>query len=474
MESSQQVSAPRKMSGGAVSAIILTLIIIVIIIIFFVLMYRGKGGKENFGKYSKNVYTVTKNEKKYFKHCKNILNYKNPKNDTQFDDNFLLGFSSAPYQYEGGWTEGGRGLANWDTYMFSGLAPLTNTGQFTANFYDAWKDDIRRLKLMGVRAFRFGIAWSRIFPNGEDYGSPNQHGIDFYRKVLDELDCNGIRPVICLMHWDYPAALNTKLVTLRPPGKERDYITKNNKEPNLVALSYRTGDKGVKQNSDGTYNEDDNVLLENVLMKSWEHYVKAVTEHLVIPYQKRAKNKIAYISSINEITTIANNAYSMGEMAPGISVSRPQNFFGDWNSSYWAMYNLINMHRRAYDIITTRIKTSRITTIPVTADNTTLGGFTLGFKTSNDEPAYDRAIDWILKMVFDPIIHGKWSESVEDFFDGKHFYINNGADWRGSFPPTDKKAFYKPEMNTCDLIAYHIYNSCYTSLFIQFSYIGSI
>ena len=199
-------------------------------------------------------------------------------------------------------------------------------------------------------------------------------------------------------------------------------------------------------------------------MKSWEHYVKAVTEHLVIPYQKRAKNKIAYISSINEITTIANNAYSMGEMAPGISVSRPQNFFGDWNSSYWAMYNLINMHRRAYDIITTRIKTSRITTIPVTADNTTLGGFTLGFKTSNDEPAYDRAIDWILKMVFDPIIHGKWSESVEDFFDGKHFYINNGADWRGSFPPTDKKAFYKPEMNTCDLIAYHIYNSCYTSL----------
>ena len=194
-------------------------------------------------------------------------NYKNPKNNTQFDDNFLLGFSSAPYQYEGGWTEGGRGLANWDTYMFSGLAPLTNTGQFTANFYDAWKDDIRRLKLMGVRAFRFGIAWSRIFPNGEDYGSPNQHGIDFYRKVLDELDCNGIRPVICLMHWDYPSALNTKLVTLRPPGKERDYITKNNKEPNLVALSYRTGDKGVKQNADGSYDQDDNVLLENVLMK---------------------------------------------------------------------------------------------------------------------------------------------------------------------------------------------------------------
>ena len=146
MDSSQQVSASNKMSGGAVSSIVLTLIIIVLIIIFFVLIYRGKGGKENFGKYSKNVYAVTKNEKKYFKHCKNILNYKNPKNNTQFDDNFLLGFSSAPYQYEGGWTEGGRGLANWDTYMFSGLAPLTNTGQFTANFYDAWKDDIKRLK----------------------------------------------------------------------------------------------------------------------------------------------------------------------------------------------------------------------------------------------------------------------------------------------------------------------------------------
>ena len=78
MDSSQQVDASRKMSGGAISAIVLTLIIIVLIIMFFVLMFRGKGGKENFGKYSKNVYAVTKDEKKYFKHCKNILNYKNP------------------------------------------------------------------------------------------------------------------------------------------------------------------------------------------------------------------------------------------------------------------------------------------------------------------------------------------------------------------------------------------------------------
>ena len=408
---------------------------------------------------NKSKYNITNDEANYFHTIKKkkITNPINMKFPTNFRN---LGLSTAAYQIEGGRTEEGGGLCNWDTYMYSGNAALTVTGQYATEFYYGWKDDIDRLYMMGVKTFRFSISWARIFPNGEDSGKPNQGGIDFYRKVLERLIWRGITPVICLMHWDMPSGLTQKLVA-----------TRKNK-PVMVGLSFKPKDRNEwynnKINDNSSYD-----TLDNVFMKSWIYYCKAVFKEII--FYKEFYKKIYYISSINEITTIANNAYFMGQMAPGISFDRSQCDFGDWNSSYWALYNLIRMHAIAYHTYKEYINDNKqynINDCPkFTADNTLLTLPLLKNPNNNiesDQKGYIQAIDWNVKIVFDPMINGEWSKSIYDFF-----YNGNQKgsidSWRGSFPPGFKEpspysnpsykvGFDNPEA-TCDIIAYHYYNS---------------
>lgn len=123
-----------------------------------------------------------------------------------FPSNFLWGTASSAYQIEGSPTADGKGPSIWDTFSHTpGKIERQETGDRAAEHYLRYQDDIRLMKEMGLNAYRFSIAWSRIFPQGN--GSLNPAGLDFYDRLIDELLANGLAPVLTLFHWDLPQAL---------------------------------------------------------------------------------------------------------------------------------------------------------------------------------------------------------------------------------------------------------------------------
>jgi len=124
----------------------------------------------------------------------------------QFPPGFVWGCATASYQIEGGVHEGGRGPSVWDVFSHTpGKTFDGDTGDVADDSYHLYKEDVRLLKSLGVGAYRMSIAWPRIFPQGT--GQPNPAGLDYYKRVLDELQANGITPYVTLFHWDLPAAL---------------------------------------------------------------------------------------------------------------------------------------------------------------------------------------------------------------------------------------------------------------------------
>ena len=124
----------------------------------------------------------------------------------QFPPNFVWGCATAAYQIEGAVKEDGRKPSVWDTFSHTpGKTFRGETGDVADDSYHLYKEDVQLLKNLGVSAYRFSLAWSRIFPDGT--GQPNQKGLDYYNRVVDELLKNNISPYITLFHWDLPQAL---------------------------------------------------------------------------------------------------------------------------------------------------------------------------------------------------------------------------------------------------------------------------
>jgi beta-glucosidase len=129
-----------------------------------------------------------------------------PPDSRQFPPGFVWGCATAAYQIEGGVHEDGRGASIWDIFSHTpGRTSNGDTGDVADDSYHLYKEDVRLLKNLGVSAYRMSIAWPRVFPQGT--GQPNQAGLDYYKRVLDELAANGITPYVTLFHWDLPAAL---------------------------------------------------------------------------------------------------------------------------------------------------------------------------------------------------------------------------------------------------------------------------
>jgi len=121
-------------------------------------------------------------------------------------EDFILGGATAAYQAEGATQKDGKGKVAWDDY-------LEKQGKFepdpASDFYHKYPLDLKLSEEFGVDAIRVSIAWSRIFPNGDDE-KPNQAGVDFYHNLFEECHKRNVEPYVTLHHFDTPANLHDK------------------------------------------------------------------------------------------------------------------------------------------------------------------------------------------------------------------------------------------------------------------------
>ena len=127
-----------------------------------------------------------------------------------FPDDFLWGAATAAYQIEGSPLADGAGASIWQRFSHDPrlMASPGDTGDVACDHYNRWREDVALMKALGLKAYRFSIAWGRVLPEGT--GRVNAAGLDFYERLVDELLANGIEPLATLYHWDLPAALDDK------------------------------------------------------------------------------------------------------------------------------------------------------------------------------------------------------------------------------------------------------------------------
>lgn len=126
-----------------------------------------------------------------------------------FPGNFVWGTATSAYQIEGATTEGGRGPSIWDTFSHTpGKTINGDHGDIACDHYHRYAEDLDLVAQMGLNAYRFSIAWSRVQPLGE--GAWNEKGLAFYDRLVDAMMERGIAPHATLYHWDLPQALQDK------------------------------------------------------------------------------------------------------------------------------------------------------------------------------------------------------------------------------------------------------------------------
>jgi beta-glucosidase/6-phospho-beta-glucosidase/beta-galactosidase len=189
--------------------------------------------------------------------------------------------------------EGRKGLSIWDVFAHTpGKIVNGETGDVACDHYHLWKQDIAYMKSLGLQAYRFSIAWTRIQPSGKEREA-NPEGVKFYNQIIDELLVQGIVPYVTLYHWDLPAALQM---------------------------------------------EDDGWLSEK-MVDYFAHYARLCYKH----FGDRVKNWI----TLNEAWVISILGYGQGIFAPGrVSNTEP----------YIAGHNLLLTHAEAVAVYRTEFK----------------------------------------------------------------------------------------------------------------------
>jgi len=186
-----------------------------------------------------------------------------------FPDNFLWGTATSAYQIEGAVNEDGRGPSIWDRFVHTpGTIADRSNADVTNDHFHRYKEDVQLMRALGAQAYRFSIAWPRVFPDGS--GSPNARGLDFYNRLVDELLANGIEPLATLYHWDLPQTLQDR--------------------------------------SGGWLSRDTS--------KAFAHYAGYVAERLT--------DRVKYIFTINECSRLVHLGHALGLDAPGLKLPRQQ------------------------------------------------------------------------------------------------------------------------------------------------------
>ena len=174
-----------------------------------------------------------------------------------FRKDFIWGAATASYQVEGAAFEDGKGRSIWDDFSHTpGKVYNGHTGDVSCDHYHRIQEDVALMESLGIRNYRFSIAWARVLPQGE--GEANEAGLRFYDDLIECLLAHGIRPMVTLYHWDLPSALQhrggwrnpkspqwfqayTALVAKRYGDRVKDFFTFN--EPQcVIGIGNITGD----------------------------------------------------------------------------------------------------------------------------------------------------------------------------------------------------------------------------------------
>ena len=120
----------------------------------------------------------------------------------EFPKTFVWGVATSAYQTEGAAAEDGRAPSVWDTFCRRpGAIAMKQTGDVACDHYHRYREDVALMKELGIKAYRFSVSWPRVIPQR---GSVNAKGVDFYKRLIDELHRAGIQPWMTLFHWDLP------------------------------------------------------------------------------------------------------------------------------------------------------------------------------------------------------------------------------------------------------------------------------
>jgi beta-glucosidase len=123
-----------------------------------------------------------------------------------FPQGFVWGAATSAYQIEGAAKEDGRGESIWDRFAKSdSRIEDGSSGDVACDHYHRWQEDVALMKKLGIAAYRFSVAWPRVFPSGRP--PLNERGLAFYERLVDGLLDRGIVPYATLYHWDLPQAL---------------------------------------------------------------------------------------------------------------------------------------------------------------------------------------------------------------------------------------------------------------------------
>lgn len=176
-----------------------------------------------------------------------------------FPEDFLWGSSTSAFQCEGAAREDGKGISVIDVRKQD--ASLCNY-EVASDHYHRYKEDIALMKECGLKAYRFSIAWTRIFPNGN--GEVNPKGVEFYNDLIDELVKANITPIVTLYHFEYPQGLvdqyggwidrrsiddyvNYAKFCFNTYGDRVKYWLTINEQDHVVHMPFRLGLKGTDQ-----------------------------------------------------------------------------------------------------------------------------------------------------------------------------------------------------------------------------------
>ena len=120
-----------------------------------------------------------------------------------FNKDFVWGAATASFQIEGAWNEDGKVPSIWDVFCHEGgHVHNDSTGDLDCDHYHRYKEDVKLMADLGLKAYRSSIAWPRIISDVK--GTVNQKGLDFYNNLIDELLKYNITPYVTLYHWDLP------------------------------------------------------------------------------------------------------------------------------------------------------------------------------------------------------------------------------------------------------------------------------